>query len=50
MSDTLGVVVRRGYSREYDAYYNLETGEWLEGKCRDPDCEFCAKRPEKYSV
>lgn len=35
------------YSEEYDAHYNKETGEWLEDKCDDPECEFCVDRPEK---
>lgn len=38
----------RGYSPKYDAYYNVETGEWLEGNCGHEDCEFCKDRPEKY--
>lgn len=34
------------YSHKYDSYYNPDTGEWLEQKCSDPDCEFCADRPD----
>ena len=39
-----------GYSRKYDAYYDLETLEWTEKKCSDKDCEFCSVRPEKYDM
>ena len=35
------------YSEKYDAYYDEETGEWLEKKCSDPACEYCANRPDK---
>jgi hypothetical protein len=35
------------YSKEYDAYYNQATNEWIDHKCCDPNCEFCTKRPEK---
>lgn len=38
------------YSEEYDAHYNKETGEWLEDKCDDPNCEYCTGRPEKMIV
>lgn len=34
------------YNAKHDAYYNAETGEWLEKKCDDPECEFCANRPD----
>lgn len=37
----------RAYSDKYEAYYNPNTGEWLEDKCGDPECEFCKDRPEK---
>jgi hypothetical protein len=36
------------YSEEYDAYYIVETGEWIEGKCSDPNCEYCVNRPERF--
>lgn len=42
--------MNRDYSEEYDAYYNLHTGEWLEDKCDDPTCSFCVNRPEKLNV
>ena len=34
---------------KYDAYYWIDTGEWIEPPCRNPDCEFCAGRPDKHS-
>ena len=39
--------LRKGYSEEYDAYYDKETGEWLEDKCDDPTCEYCTGRPDR---
>lgn len=36
------------YSEQWDANYDGITGEWLESKCDDPTCEYCANRPEKY--
>ena len=35
------------YSEQYDAYYDAETNQWLESKCDDPYCDYCADRPEK---
>lgn len=35
------------YSEKFDAYYDDETGEWLEKKCSDPNCDYCAARPDK---
>ncbi len=40
----------RVYSHEYDADYNPETGEWLEGVCGHPECKFCADRPATAPV
>jgi hypothetical protein len=40
-------VIATEYSEEYDAYYNPATNEWIESKCDDPTCEFCANRPER---
>ena len=37
----------RQYSETYDAYYDDKTGEWLEDKCKDENCEYCGNRPEK---
>lgn len=34
-----------GYSREFDAYYKADTGEWLEDKCSDETCYVCKTRP-----
>lgn len=38
---------KTAYNEKYDAYYYVSTGEWVEPKCSDPDCEFCKNRPEK---
>ena len=38
------------YSEKYDAYFNKKTGEWLESKCGDKNCEYCGKRPKKMRV
>ena len=35
------------YCKEFDAYFNSETGDWLEQKCSDSQCEFCSIRPDK---
>lgn len=35
------------YSKEYDAYYNQRTNEWIDHKCCDPNCEFCTTRPAR---
>lgn len=35
------------YSKEYDAYYNQATNEWIDDRCCDPNCEFCTKRPTR---
>ena len=39
----------RQYNEKYDAYYDADSDEWLEGACSDPDCEFCPGRPERPS-
>lgn len=39
----------RYYSERWDAFYCKACDEWLEGRCRDHDCEFCKDRPEKPS-
>jgi len=36
------------YSKKYDAYYYVDTGEWVEPRCCDPRCGFCANRPEVF--
>ena len=38
------------YSKEYDAYYNQATNEWIDTKCDDPACEYCTNRPERPVV
>ena len=35
------------YSEEYDAYYYVETNEWIEPRCSDPSCHYCINRPNK---
>lgn len=35
------------YSEKYDANYDELTNEWLEKKCSDPECEYCAGRPDR---
>ncbi len=37
----------KNYCQIFDAYYDEE--EWLETRCSDLDCEFCADRPEEHS-
>lgn len=39
----------RLYHEEFDAYFCIVCDKWLEKKCNDGDCEFCAKRPKKPS-
>jgi len=34
------------YDEEYDANYCVVCGKWLTPCCDDPDCEYCADRPE----
>ena len=36
-----------GYSERYDAFYDTKENVWLDDKCSDPECEFCADRPER---
>jgi hypothetical protein len=40
----------RKYSERYDAYYCPECDLWSEGRCGDPDCDFCNRRPERPSL
>jgi hypothetical protein len=35
------------YSKEYDAYYNQATNEWIDTRCNDLTCEFCTTRPAR---
>jgi len=39
--------IDKAYSKEYDAYYEVNTGFWIEPKGFDTTCEFCSNRPEK---
>jgi hypothetical protein len=36
----------RGYSDKHDAMFCKTCNVWLEGRCNDPNCEFCLNRPE----
>jgi hypothetical protein len=38
--------MNKKYSEKYDAYYDPNTGEWLDDVCDDPECEYCVGRPE----
>jgi hypothetical protein len=33
------------YSVRWDAFYCPTCNKWLEGRCYDDECEFCAERP-----
>jgi len=35
------------YSVESDAHLCPRCNRWLEGRCRDPQCKFCSKRPAR---
>lgn len=35
------------YYEDYDCYFCPKCNYWIEKKCGDPDCFYCAKRPEK---
>ena len=39
-------VHNKEYSKKHDAYYCPECGKWLEYKCQDDSCEFCACRSD----
>ena len=41
---------KKSYSDEYDAYYCNSCQQWLEDKCSDPTCEFCANRPTILAI
>jgi hypothetical protein len=38
-----------GYITKYDAHYCTACDKWLVATCGDPECEYCAGRPEKPS-
>lgn len=33
------------YTEKYDTYYCKSCNTWLESKCDDSNCEYCATRP-----
>ena len=37
------------YCERYDGYYDDVTGEFLESKCQDPNCEYCKNRPDNLA-
>ncbi len=44
----LAEMIRKGLARrceKSDAYYEVKTGKYLEPVCGDPECHFCASRP-----
>ncbi len=34
----------------FDSYYCVKCGKWLEPRCCDPECNFCADRPDKNMI
>ena len=34
------------YNEQFDAYYDDESNEWIDSKCDEPECEYCANRPD----
>ena len=38
------------YSHPYDAEFCRACDRWWAKNCRDPSCEFCAKRPARPSL
>jgi hypothetical protein len=39
---------KAAYDAVYDAYYHVDSGEWLEEICGDEECEYCCNRPAKH--
>jgi hypothetical protein len=35
------------YSEDWDAWYDPKENVWVEDKCSDPTCTYCAGRPER---
>jgi hypothetical protein len=35
------------YCERFDVYYDNKTGEYLEQRCDDPNCEYCKNRPKQ---
>lgn len=40
----------RTYCENYDVYYCKKCDKWLEDRCNDPDCRYCACREDKPSI
>lgn len=40
----------RTFCDMYDAYFCSVCDRWLEATCTDPECEFCAPRPDVPSL
>ena len=38
------------YDADYDVYFCPKCGEFLEPKCSDLTCSFCANRPDRLTV
>lgn len=36
------------HNSRYDAFYEVETGTWVETCCSDANCFFCKDRPPKH--
>lgn len=39
-----------GYNKQHDSYYDKRDGHWLDKRCGDPECGFCAHRPLRAKV
>lgn len=53
IADPEGCLVCKGptvYSDHYDAIFCPSCNEWKESACCDPECDYCAGRPEKPIV
>ncbi|MEE1132804.1 MAG: hypothetical protein UHX00_14375 [Caryophanon sp.] len=35
------------YYGEFDSYFCPQCNTWHEPACKDPNCDYCSKRPEK---
>ena len=42
--------MNKKYSEDWDAWYDADTGEWLEFNCDDKECPFCKNRPERAPI
>ena len=43
----IGITPMIQYSKEFDAYYEDTTNEWIDSRCCDPSCGYCSNRPKK---